>query len=538
MPYRAMLRVRSKRGPMNVSTLYDYAPVPARARVTSRWWLLLVGTVAALLCAPFMRAIYSMGDEGMLLHGAERMLRGSSLYADFFEFAPPGGFVLTAAWLSIFGISVWAARSLATLTIVGIACFTYLACRQASKNAPLSTLLTTAWLVMSQGAWTQVSHHYFTTLFSMVAAWAAFSNIEDAQHRLRWPLIAGTAAGAAAMVIPTCGALVVLAALTAFMNPRRHRVELMAYCLGVATVPAGLLVYLVWHHALTPAFNDFILFPATRYAPIQFIPFGTFADAQNFPLLYLFPVSALLALLVCARDWRTFVRDRALRSCAAFAIAGFLGCFPRPDIAHIAFAAPLAFPLLARCMIRLTQWWHPACRYAATGVLIGLCSPTALSVSSIVQEALHAQIVRAPRGDLMLFNQPGALEILARLAALPLGDAYFFYPGMPMLPFLSARAHVSKYDVFVPGITLPSQYHDACVSVMRLASWLVIDRNRTDPKYWRRLFPAMQDAQPRETREFERTLDNNFELVAQEGTFELRRRREGISDLVCASIEE
>jgi hypothetical protein len=538
MPYRAMLGVHSKREPMNVSTLYDYAPLPASARVTSRWWLLLAGTVAALLCAPFTRTIYSMGDEGMLLHGAERMLRGSSIYADFFEFAPPGGFVLTAAWLSIFGISVWAARSLAILTIVGIACFTYLACRQASKNALLSILLTTAWLVMSQGAWTQVSHHYFTTLFSMVAAWAAFSNIEDAQHRLQWPLIAGTAAGAAAMVFPTGGALVVLAALTAFMNPRQHRVELMAYCLGVAIVPAGLLVYMVWHHALTPAFNDFILFPATQYAPIAIIPFGTFADAQNFPLLYLFPLSALLALLVCARDWRTFVRDRALRSCAAFAIAGFLGCFPRPDIAHITFVAPLACPLVACCMTRLSQRWRPAFRYAATGVLIGLCSPTALSFWSIVREAQRAQIVSAPRGDLMLFNQPGAPEILARLAALPSGDAYFFYPYIPMLPFLSAREHISAYDMFLPGFTLPSQYRDACLSVLRHASWAIINRKQTDPRYLKHVYPAMPDALPRETREFERVLDSTFELVAQEGTFELRRRREGISDHVCAGIEE
>jgi hypothetical protein len=47
-----------------------------------------------------------------------------------------------------------------------------------------------------------------------------------------------------------------------------------------------------------------------------------------------------------------------------------------------------------------------------------------------------------------------------------------------------------------------------------------------------------QDAQPREIRELERALDSNFELVAQEGTFQLRRRREGISDGVCANIAE
>ena len=118
---------------------------------SSRWWLLLVGLIAAGLCVPFFRTVYGMGDEGVLLNGAERMLRGSRLYADFFEFLPPGGFVLTEAWFSIAGISVGSARSLAILTIVGIACFTYLACRQASNNAPLSAALATGWVVMSQG---------------------------------------------------------------------------------------------------------------------------------------------------------------------------------------------------------------------------------------------------------------------------------------------------------------------------------------------------------------------------------------------------
>jgi 4-amino-4-deoxy-L-arabinose transferase-like glycosyltransferase len=489
--------------------------------------LLFVGMIAALLCVPFIHTIFSMGDEGQLLHGAERMLRGSTLYVDFFEFLPPGGFVLTAAWLSIAGISIWSARSLAILTIVGIACFTYLACRQASKNAPLSALLTTAWLVMSQGEWTQVNHHYFTTLFSMVAAWAALSNVEDAQRRLRWPLIAGTAAGTAAMVTPTCGALAMLAAVTAFMNSRRHRVELIAYGLGCALVPAGLLAYLIWHHALAAAFNDVILQTAVRYAPAAIVPFGAFRDAQNFPLLYLFPLAAALVV----HDWRTCLHDRLLRSCTAFAIAAFIGCFPRADIVHIAFAAPLACPLLAAGMTRLSQRWPPAYRYTAAVVLIGLWTPAALSFSSIA--TLRGKTVPAPRGDLLVIpdaHHSGASEMLVRLAQLPSGDAYFFYPFMPMLPFLSAREQISRYDFFYQGFTLASQYQDACVSVMSHASWVVMDRIHDSKQ--------AQDAQPREIRELERALDSNFELVAQEGTFQLRRRREGISDGVCANIAE
>src|SRR5262245_57833806 len=117
---------------------------------SSYWWLLLVGLIAAVLCLPFIRVV-GPGDEGVLLNGAERILRGSRLYTDFFEFLPPGGFLLTAAWFSVAGISVGSVRALTILTIVGIACFTYLACRLACKNAPLSALLATGWVVMSQG---------------------------------------------------------------------------------------------------------------------------------------------------------------------------------------------------------------------------------------------------------------------------------------------------------------------------------------------------------------------------------------------------
>jgi hypothetical protein len=46
----------------------------------------------------------------------------------------------------------------------------------------------------------------------------------------------------------------------------------------------------------------------------------------------------------------------------------------------------------------------------------------------------------------------------------------------------------------------------------------------------------MQNAEPQETKRFEQALDGGFELVAQEGPLELRRRREGISETVCGEI--
>src|SRR5262245_15566129 len=108
--------------------------------------LLFVGATTFTLCLPFAHAVFGLGDEGVLLHGAERLLRGQGLYVDFFEFLAPGGFLLVAAWFGITGISLSSARLLAILTITAIACFTYLACRSASRHASTSALVVIGWV--------------------------------------------------------------------------------------------------------------------------------------------------------------------------------------------------------------------------------------------------------------------------------------------------------------------------------------------------------------------------------------------------------
>src|SRR5262249_49408487 len=102
----------------------------------------------------------------------------------------------------------------------------------------------------------------------------------------------------------------------------------------------------------------------------------------------------------------------------------------------------------------------------------------------------------------------------------------------------TGREQVSKYDVFMPGYTLPSQYHDACISVMRHASWIVIDRHATNHDVLKQAFPALQDAKPRETARFEHALDGAFELAARDGRFEVRRRRESTNETICSTIVE
>src|SRR5262245_48516518 len=63
--------------------------------------LLFVAIVVLLLCLPFAHSIFWLGDEGVLVHGAERLLRGRKLYVDFFEFLPPGGFIIVMGWFGL-----------------------------------------------------------------------------------------------------------------------------------------------------------------------------------------------------------------------------------------------------------------------------------------------------------------------------------------------------------------------------------------------------------------------------------------------------
>jgi len=500
------------------------------------FWLLTVGLVSGLVCLPFIRSVYGLSDEGILLQGAVRLLHGDRLYVDFFEFYPPGGFLITAAWLKLAGTSLISARVLVILVISGIACFTYLACQSASANAPFSALMALGWVIASQGAWTQLNHHWITTLFSMIAIWATFSRV--ARRRRLWlAVLSGMATGAATVVTPTRGALVMLAAAISLIDFRLSKADLAGFLVGCIAIPACVAGYLIANGETSAAFQDVILFAANRYASIQSVPFGQWADDQSRCLTYVFPLAALLTVLACVRIGWTFRHDRLLRSCIAFGLAGFLGCFPRPDAVHIGFAVPLTFPLIAYCLSQFIRQWRPIYRHAAAAAAIVIYMPI-IPYGWAAQRALSAEVVPTPRGGVSLPNgDDGTREIIRRIAAAPPEDAFFFYPYVPMLIFLSGREHVARYNIFVPGYTLPSQYQEACNSALPRAMWLVLDR-RFDSEGLKQIFPAMQNPEPQERKRFEEAMTSAFDFVVREGAFEIRRRARAIGAGVCTGIVE
>jgi hypothetical protein len=367
--------------------------------------------------------------------------------------------------------------------------------------------------------------------------WAELGGACELRSGLRWPLIAGGAAGLAAMMVSTDGALVALAGLVA-LNRRRGWTELLAYVLATAAVPLAMLAYVTAEQALPAALFDIIVWPARNYLSVNVVPFGFGVNLATRPLLYLFPLAGVLALLVCILGWRRSLTEVRLRTCVAFGLAGFIGCLSRPDIIHIVFGAPLVCPLLAYSWTVLTQRWRPACHYVAAAVVVALCLPAVLTVSLSEKAALAAQPVASPRGDVVFSQQPGAAEMVSLISATPSADGYFFYPYMSLMPFLTAREDVAPLDAYVPRYTTASQYRQACQAVMRRADWVVVDEFWTSLPTLRVAFPSLSGQLPPETREFERALYDGFPLVARYGRFELRHRRQGVDGSLCAGIAD
>lgn len=497
-----------------------------------------VSLIAVAVCAPLFRYVVWLGDEGVLLHAAARILGGEVLYRDFFEVLPPGSFLIITAWMKLFGAGFASVRVLAVGVIAAIAALLYAAARLSSDNRPLAALLSIAWAV--RVPW-ENSHHWFTTAASMAAAVGLLLALDGAPRRGA-AFFAGLFAGAAAIVTPARGALLCLAVVVVLLTLPGARARLPSAIVGMALVPMATILSLTAMGALTAAVDDVIRFPARRYVGIQAVPFGSFATMADTVSVALFPITLVLAGATLALKRAAIWRAPRFRASLALAIVGLVGAYPRPDTAHLNFTAPLAGPLFALVATDLLGRLGRRARIATVALLIGLCLAHvgyAIKLRMVVViTPLHE--VTTARGLTVRLPSPWTTDFAAlvvQIDRVPRDDAFFFYPYIPMLPYLTGRRHVATLDVMTPGYTTTEQFRETCVRVIREARWAVIDRSWSDPRKLRFVFPAMRDPDPPEQRDFQAALRLAFDRVVHTSTFfELRQRAESASVARCDRI--
>ncbi len=514
------------------------------ARLLQDPFLYIAPAVVILLCGPIFRWLSWLGDEGFLLHGAVRMLNGQRLYGDFFEFLPPGGFVLVALWMKLFGASFAAARVLAIGVLALVAALLYVAARLSSGHRGLAAAVTLVWVVRAPF---ELSHHWLTTAASLAAAVALLIAVGRVDRYRTAHFLAGLFAGVALAITQSRGALICAATLAVIPGLCRPWSRLRSTALGIVLVPVALLSGLAVSGNLTRAFDDIVRYPAATYAATHSVAFGRSTTLADALLVVLMPVVLAGAAVIGARDHWGRERDALawhdpmVRTAVVLALVALIGTYPRPDVAHIVFAVPLACPLVALVTRRGLAAFRGRTRLAVAGVVATIALAHVAYAVVLRQGILFGpkQTITTERGPAV--RRPGSWtdnvgSLMARIHDVPPQEPFFFYPYMPMAPYLTARRHVAAFDMIMPGHTTPTQYHAACVQVLSDADWVVVDRAWTDPQRLRAIFPSVREPRPAETLAFEAALAEGFELVQRSGTFELRRRTATASPRMCDAV--
>jgi len=452
---------------------------------------------------------------------------GKTLYNDFFEFHPPIAFLITQLWLKLTGHSLAGARMLVVLVVAGISFLTCLICLRISRSRPLSAALPFLWALSSQGFWTQINHHWFATFFSLTS----FLNLLPDRNQRIHPFFCGFAAGATALTTSGRGGLIVFAAFAVILA-RGNKTDIWKFIGGGASISALVLLYVIANGSLVAAYQDIVIFAATKYSGIESVPFGRAISVQNFAVGLLFPVAAVLAIFAMLQSGLRVLRDHDFTAALAFGIAGLLGSFPRPDAWHLLCAAPLMLPLLSISLVKIphTRWQTRAAAIA----LLGLTLASLLGYYRAVKSTIKASPIVTAAGKVRIVGATGEPELLKRIAAIGAGQPFLFYPYDPMLSFLTGHEHVARLDLFLPQRTTPAVYAEACVQTVRRADWVVIDRSWTTATF-HDVFPAMANPQPPEKAGFEHAIESSFALVGTYGDYELREKKK--DDVrMCAGI--
>jgi hypothetical protein len=499
-------------------------------------WLYAVALFTLAFCAPVFRWVLWLGDEGVIVHGAARIGAGQVPYRDFFEFLPPGSFLTLAAWLKVFGDSFASVRALAVATLAVIAALVYAAARLANARRVIAGAVALACIVRAS---LDTNHHWLTTAASLACGVALLTAVRPGGPTWLPAFAAGLFAGAAAMITTTRGASLALAVIIVLLATpdRLHRI--IPALAGLALVPGAVVAYLAAAGALAAAFDDVIAFPFRHYAGIHGVPFGAFATQADAGVVAFFPLTFLLAAAAVAlRRWRT----PEFQVAVVLAVVGLVGAYPRPDTPHLAFVVPLAAPLFAVATSEVLGALGPRLR-VVVGVLVIAAFAWHIGYG-IVRRAIivsrPVQTIVTPRGRAESPQSIWAGEVaslVTGIASQTPGDArFFFYPYLPMLPYLTARRHVGHLDVVLPGYTTAAQYRTACAEVIDQAQWVVIDRNWSDVNFLRRAYPALADPDRPAKRAFEAALRQGFERVHQSTMFEVRRRTPAAAPALCEAI--
>ena len=425
-------------------------------------------------------------DEGIVLQGAERILRGQLPYRDFFTFYTPGSFYLVAALFKTFGDSLALARI--SLAVSGAICslITYLLSRRVCSRG---VALFVALLATFAGAAYRflVLHNWYSTLLCCLTLYAAVRLLES--HRDLWAFATGTFASLTVLFEQSKGAGLYLGLAIGLLTLRFTRraalfskSEIASGISGGAWPILATFAYFAVHRGLGLMLQSWI-WPLGHYSQANHVPYGfqNWSDAAINAIFYtgplwirivkvltispglLVPVLPLVAVgllvyWVACRTARPHDEARAkyyVLVCSVLSGLLVSVVIGRADVIHFMYLTPLWFVALA---------WVLGSTDLRSQTLIHL-RPLIFGFSIVVFGLFGLALLLSRTGNvtqmetrrgLVTFGSKDTVIEYVRAHVKP-GQEMLVYPYLPLYNYLTATLSPSRYDYFQPGMNTSVQ---------------------------------------------------------------------------------
>ena len=433
-------------------------------------------------------------DEGIVLRGAERILRGEVPYRDFFSFYTPGSFYFVACVFSFLGDSLVVARL--SLAVVGAACsvVTYVLARRVCSRriAVFAASLTTA----SGFAYRfLVLHNWFSTLLACLAVYAAVRSLES--HRVWWAFFTGCFASLTLLFEQSKGAGLVLGLTLGFASlriagrkPVFLRSELANIMAGFLLPLIGVFAYFGAEHSLAIMFQDWF-WPLLHYTQANHVPYGwqNWSDDARQRIFYAGPFGIRVLKILAVSPgflvpvlplvgvglqgyWAGQIRRQKidLGFCSYYVLisavlSGLLLSVVtvRADIIHFMYLTPLWYVLLA---------WVLGSRHLVSQILTKI-RPYLVAYVSVAFGMMALAVLLAAtgarnqiqtrRGKITTGEKDTVIEYVQ--AHVAPGQEMLVYPYLPLYNYLTATRGPSPYDYFQPGMNTSDQAEQIITSL-------------------------------------------------------------------------
>jgi hypothetical protein len=403
------------------------------------------------LCWMIERRFSLTFDEGIFVDGSRRILSGQVPYRDFFILMGPGTFWLQALALRVFGMTLAASRAVMILDLAILAtCVFWLISRQLSVAYAAWTAAVLVILETANPGIMIPSHRWDSAALATIAV-----TICASQPR-RWAVFAaGCCAAFAAWTTPPVVLVGVAILIWLWTEDREKLGPYLAGCALVSVCCAGVLAI---QGGLLPMTEQFF-WNGSHYAGANYLPYGSlfgrgYSQFFDGATIYELPIRALVVFgiiipillpplaALCFPWWR---RTPFLRLLFFGGVAFVASTYPRMDLPHLTYAAPLFYALMA--ILAASIPW-PKLRIAifAAGTLV----LTVFTWNALAQHAGETALetgvgaIRVPREEVVF--------VRGLQRAVPRGSSLFVFPYLPIASFLTLSQNPTRYSYLQPGM--------------------------------------------------------------------------------------